>query len=161
MDPCIARMLSPLVLQATLVFDNARSHPVTATQTSYTDIPALCHFNYMSASRKCQRSRSLSLRKVKKRSESFPAPEKNRWESMSLISANRIALSATSLTSPVKLTLLSRRHASSDDLNMHALLIDSPPRRPRRTPSVSAISILDEALNSCDCLELDECGGQS
>jgi hypothetical protein len=136
-----------LLKQATIIVDNARSPLVTASHSTYSEIPALCCLKAMPKKRTVSKS-GLSA-KCQKRCASFPAPEKSRWDSMSLLQAK----SATMSTS-LSLTNLPYRYLSSDAMpkidgrycivNVPA---DSMPRQPRRHNSFSTISILDQALD--------------
>lgn len=133
-----------LLKQATIVVDNALSPLVTASHSRYSEIPALCCFKTMPT--RCVVSRSRQIRKGNKRSESFPTPEKSRWDSMSLIAVKWATMTTTSLKN------ISRHSGSAaiPQIDSHDSLVnvaaDSAPRQPRRNNSFNTISMLDEAL---------------
>jgi hypothetical protein len=141
--------------QATIVVDNARTHALPASQTCHSEIPALCHYPVSSMRQKKNRPKSLPSRRSKRRSGSFPMPEKSRWESMSLMTANSMALSPPRRPLP-------RRCNSSDDiyfmeapvLTIFDAGVDCLPRQPRREPSTRTMSLLDEALGVINSIEL-------
>jgi hypothetical protein len=143
--------LNELLKQATIVVDNARSPTVTASHSTYPDIPALCYFK----GRLKKNSKSQPSRTIKKRSESFPSPERSRWDcAVSLISASRSA-AATTVTTAASQAAKQRPHRCSSSDDIHKLdssprvdifkaQADSLPRQPRRESSVR--TILSEAL---------------
>lgn len=134
------------LLHAEIIVDNAKVHSITVSGANFNDLPALRRDDNKSEKRRRYMTMPVltKTRRGKKRSESFPVPEKNRWESKC----------QTSSTSPPRWPQMQprpRRCSSSDEIlsiqdPTYCTFVDSLPRQPRRIPSMRTMSILDEAL---------------